>query len=183
MKTMTRKRAITWLVAILTFAVAMPAEAQRQGRRGGPPGERDRAQLEQRIRAQMGRVIRERLGLNDEEAERLGEIVRQFGERRGVMRREEEAIRRRVEALMLEGADDEEEAIDLLGRMADLRRAEVELVADEQEALLEVLEPLQLLRFQIFRDQLADRIRRIRSGGMPPGGPGERGPPGILPER
>lgn len=161
---------------LMLAAVAAPLEAQR---RGGSRGDsRDRERLEQRVRAQMARMMEERLGLTADEAERLGEIVQEFRAQRFELVREERATRRRVEALMLEGTDDDAEALELLTRLAELRAREVELFTEEQQSLLEVLTPTELLEYQSLRDQLGRRIRSLSrgsNGGRGGSEPGRRG--------
>ena len=167
--------------ALLVAAPVVPAEAQRgpEGRRGS---NQDRARLEQRIRTQMARMIRERLDLTDEQAEDLAGISRSFDERRRELARSEQATRRRVEALMLEGGEDEEEARELLTRMAGLREQEAELFREEQDALLQILTPVQVLRMQDMREQVGRRIRALRGGrGNDEGSPRRRG--GVGEER
>lgn len=162
-------------VLTATLVLAAPIEAQRgpQGRRGGV---QNREQLEQRVRAQMGRMMRERLALTEEQSEQLSEVVQGFRSQRRELFRLEQATRRRVEALLLEGGSDEEEATELLARMADLRAQEAELLVVEQAALLEVLSPVQVLQMQSFREQIGQRIRALGGGrGDPPSGRRRRG--------
>ena len=169
------------LAALL--AGALPLEAQRGRRGGGFRGQGpNRAEMEQRIRQRMGEMMRERLGLTDEQAAGLGEIVQGFEQQRRDLFRQEQAVRRRVEALVLEGGDGDEEGRELLARMLELRRSEADLYAAEQEALLEILSPVQVLRLQSLRDQLGQQIRRFRGGwdGPPGGDPGAvRFPRGV----
>jgi len=147
---------------LMTLAWPGSLEAQRpEGRRGSGP---DREQLEQRIRAQMGRMMRERLGLDEQQAVRLSEVVQEFDGQRRRLFTLEQATRRRVEALLLEGGDDRAEALSLIERMSELRLREAELFRAEQEALLEVLEPAQVLRLQELRQDLGRRIRSLRGG-------------------
>ena len=107
----------------VSLVVALPVSAQR-----GPPGQRrpgqDRVQLEQRIRAQMGEMMRTQLGLSEDEGARLSDAVQDFEVQRRSLGREEQALRRRVEALTLEGEEDQQQAIELLDRMAALRLRE-----------------------------------------------------------
>ena len=57
---------------ILAFLVAALGPSVVAAQRGGPGRQDvDRAQLEQRVRAQMGRLMRERLGLDEVEAQPL----------------------------------------------------------------------------------------------------------------
>ena len=171
----------TLLTALVAATLLWPVvlEAQQVGpqlRRG-----QDREQLEQRIRAQMGRMMRDRLGLEEEQAEELAGVVQDFDGRRRELFSLEQATRRRVEALLREGSDDQDEAAELMQRMAELRLQEAELFRAEQEALLEVLTPTQVLGLQALRQDLGQRIRALRGGPggdergrRPGGGPGRR---------
>jgi len=114
---------------------------------------------------QMGRMMERRLGLTRDQATALSDVVQGFEERRREMRRSEQAARRRVEALLLEGGEDEAEARALLARMADLRQQEAALFAEEQEALLGVITPVQVLQMQDLREQIGQRIRALRGRG------------------
>jgi Spy/CpxP family protein refolding chaperone len=179
----TGPRRISMVVALaVSLVVASPAATRAQQR--GPEARRgqvqDREQLERRIRAQMGRMMRARLGLDEGEAAALAETVQDFDARRRELFLQEQATRRRVEALLLEGGDDQAEAAELMDRMAELRLQEARLFGEEQEALLEVLTPAQVLRLQALRQELGQRIRALRGG---PGGDGarRRGPPGAEP--
>ncbi len=156
------------LSVLLSLLVVVPVEAQRRppmGRRGQGP---ERMELERRVRARMAEMIREQLGLSEEEEARLDETVRGFEEQRRQVGRQEQALRRRVEALMLEGGQDQAEAAELLERMSALRIQEAALFQAEHEALLQVLTPVQVLRLVNLREQLGQRIRRLR------GQPGRR---------
>ena len=150
------------LSVLLSLIVVVPLEAQRRppmGRRGIGP---DRSELEQRVRARMAEMMREQLGLTEDEDARLSETVQGFEEQRRQVGRQEQALRRRVEALMLEGGQDQTEAAELLERMSALRIQEAELFQAELEALLDVLTPVQVLRLVSLREQLGQRIRRLR---------------------
>lgn len=163
-------------VFALLAVLAVPAglEAQQRGQRRGAQGAQGgRAELEQRVRQRFGQMIRQRLELSEEQGQALSEVMRSFQERRMQLMRDEEATRRRVEALMLEGDDPQGEAQELVARLIQLRESEVGLFREEQEALLEVLTPYQLLQFHAMRDQLNRRVRELRGQ---PGGP--RGPGG-----
>lgn len=169
------RRTTTWrtlrplllCAALATLLTAIPLEAQR-GPRRGPDG--DRAELEQRLRARMARMIQQRLGLEEQQADTLSAVVADFDQRRRELARQELATRRRVEALMLEGGESEAEARALLQRMAELRSEEAALFQTEQERLLEILTPVQVLRLQALRAELGRRIRALRGGRQGSGG-------------
>ncbi len=150
-------------VLALAGATGAPLSAQR-----GPPGrmgQQDRTELERRVRERFGQMVKQRLGLDDEQAQRLNETVMSFQEDRMSLWREEQAVRKRVEALLLEGGDDQAEARALLQRMQELRMEEARLGQTEQDKLLEVLTPAQVLRFQSMREEMGQRIRRLRGMG------------------
>jgi Spy/CpxP family protein refolding chaperone len=181
MRTLIRRALPVLVLALVAFPVA-PVDAQRrgQGRRQG----QDRAELEGRVRARFGQMVQERLGLNEEQSERLGQIVAGFQEERMLLAREDRALRARMQAVLLEESESEEEAMELLARVQALRLQEATLLQSEQEALLEVLAPSQVLRFHALRDQMGQRIRQLRGGGPgPPGGrrPGGGSMDGLLP--
>ena len=171
------RRALTRMLMCVVFAsVPQASLAQRgQGRQ-----DMDRAQLEERVRAQMGRLMRERLGLDEAEAERLSEVVSSFDGRRRELFMEEQSTRRSVEALLAAGGSDQDRARDMITRMWELRQEEAELFREEQEALLDVLTPVQVLRLQELRQDLGQRIRALGGGrgGRPGFTPGGRSGPG-----
>ena len=158
--TIERARRAVPALALATALVATGAEAQNRP----PPSAEQRAEMEERFRRQMNRVVRERLELSAEDADVLSELVQSFEGRRRELRRSELATRRRVEALMLEGGTDDQEARELLERLVELRREEGALFEEEQAALLEVLTPSQVLRFQALREEMGRRIRNLRRG-------------------
>jgi vacuolar-type H+-ATPase subunit I/STV1 len=168
---------IRWALRLATLvllgAPSFGLVAQEPPRRGPP----DRAQMEELVRAQMARVVKERLQLSEEEAEELSQVVRSFEQRRRALGRTEVATRRRIEALLMEGGADEEEAVELLSRVVELRRQEAQLFEDEQEALLEVLPAAKVLQLQALREEMGRRIRSLRRGDgrRRPGGGGPMG--------
>ena len=94
--------------------------------------------------------------------------------------RDDQALRRRMEAVLLEPDPSEAEATALLEQMRIVRGEEARLFQTEQEALLGILTPVQLVRFHAMREQLGRRIQELRGGQGPPGGrrPGGAGPVG-----
>ena len=161
-----RRRGLLLVGALIGgLMVTAPVDAQRggDGRRGD--GRPDRAGLERRMRVQMARMMSQRLGLSEDQAERLSEVTQRFDERRRELGRSEQATRARVGALMLEEADDNVQAQELLDRMHELRALEGALVQEEQEALLEVITPIQILKMQSLREALGRRIRSLRGSG------------------
>ena len=149
---------------LMTATVAGPLSGQDQppGRRGPPPEQR--AQLEERIRTRISRMVEERLELTEDEAMSLSAVVRRFDRRRRDLMRRESVVRRQVAALIEADRGDEEVAAGLLASLIDLRQTESRLLVEEQAALREVLSPMKVLQVQLLREEFGRRIRRLQSG-------------------
>ena len=175
-------RATLFMLATTLLVSAGSVTAQQ--RRPIRPG--NRLQMEERVRQRFDDIVRTQLGLNGDQAERLTRVVQSFqAERQALLRRERE-LRRRVR----QGAGglapgrggslmSEEQARAALREMTDLRRVETELQQQEMEQLLEVLTPGQLVRFYLLREEMADRLTRLRrppaGGALGPFGPSRPG--------
>ena len=121
------------------------------------------------------RTMQQRLELDDAQVEST-RVLRSHQEDRRRLAQADMAVRRRVEALMLEGATDEAEAEQLMVRMRRLRTEEARLFAQEQEELLEFLTAVQVLKLQSIRDDMGRRIQRLRGRDRPgPRSPRENG--------
>ncbi len=162
-----------WMQALLVgMALAVSAPGVMGQARPDRP---DRARLEERVRERMAQIIRERLALNQEEARALEEVVRETRERRRVLERREREVRSSLQAFEAEEPADDEDARGFLERMSELRMEEARLFSEEQEALLEILSPSQVLLLHQLRGQMMERLREFRSGGgrrSPGDGPG-----------
>ena len=175
-----RRLRVGAMVLSLGLMGVLPLAAQRMPGGGRP---QDRQDLEQRVRARFAENMRRRLGLTVDQAGALEAVVGGLQADRMALRRDEEALRRRMEVILTDEQSTEQEAAEVLQRMAELRLREARLFQDEQEQLLGILTPVQVVRFHAMREQLAARIQQLR-GGAP--GPGRRpggmdGPPGFLP--
>jgi uncharacterized membrane protein YgcG len=58
----------------------------------------------------------------------------------------------------------EDEAKALIQEMVDLQQCELDLYKKEQEELLLVLPPVQLIRFYRLRDDMGQRVQQLRQG-------------------
>jgi hypothetical protein len=156
----------TFGAALIALALCAPAVAQGQAQ---PP--LARPELERRVRARFGETVRAELGIDEQQLERVQRVEASFQQARQELVRREIALRRR----MLPGAAPrrtEEEARALLAELVAVREEEGRLFRAEMDGLLEVLSPPQVLRFYELREQLMERVRRVR-------GPGRGGPPGA----
>lgn len=151
------------VVVLLALAVPAGGAAQEEGSRDRP----DRAELEERVRARFAELVKRRLGLTDEQERMVADVVGTFQDDRRALGRRQRDLRRRVRAMDLEDRPrevDPAQAQAVLQEMAAVRAEEVRLFRAEQEALLRVLTPVQVLQFHDLREDMADRIRRARGG-------------------
>ena len=160
-------RRVLMASALALTMLPPPLQAQR-------PGRPDRAELEQRIRERFGELVRRELGLGAEQLEELERVVRSFEQQRRELARREGALRRRLRGDATRGDPDGARA--LLQEIAGVRQDEARLFSDELEALLRTLSPEQALRFYRLREELMERVRRLRPSAMGPAARG-RGPP------
>lgn len=179
---MTRSSTLAPAVAA-AFLGACVFVADVGAQRGPPPqqGPPNRQQLEIRVRERFAAMMKERLGLSDEQSDQLGRTIQSFQEQRRTLALDEQALRRRTEAILLDQQPTQEEASAILARMQELREQEVRLFEAEQQALQQILTPVQVVRFHGMREQLGQRIQQLR-GRMGPGGPGRPPGGGSLPD-
>ena len=163
--------AVTLLPALAAAQVASP-----------PGGQRHRMELEQRLHAGFGQMVQNRLGLSQEEVAALQGVMMSFQQDRMQLNQARATARFRLREQALQSMP-EAEARALLEEMVRLQEREVDLYRREQEELLKVLTPLQLVRFYGLREGLGQQVQEIRQGRGPgrgpgggPGGPGGMGP-------
>jgi hypothetical protein len=166
------RRAVLGAGLLLAFLPAGSAGQQR-----GP----GRLELERQVWARFGETVRQRLALAPESWRELEGILRTFREDREALTLREAQLRRRVVSQgVLAGRGQapplsDAEAREILAAMAEIRREESGLALAEQERLLEVLTPSQLVVLYALRDALNERARRLRQGGPGPGRVGGAG--------
>jgi len=157
------------LVTIGVALTVLPAPVLAQQRQGP-----SREQMEQRIRTRFGEQVRRELGLSAEQLEAVQQVEASFQEQRSALVRRETEMRRRLRA-RAQPAEDESRAI--LQEMAAVRQDEARLFQAEMQALLGMLSAEQVLRFYELRNQLMERVLRLRRPSMdrrpgrPPRGP------------
>ena len=172
-----RTRATSLSVGALLLAVAgLEAGAQirprrestlpRAGAAGQLPAERgasgNRAQLERRFRQMLYQVTRRRVGLTDEQMNRLIPINQRFEtERRGIQRQERETRLALRDAMRDSTHADQARITGYLDKLVELQRQRVELVAREQRDLGEFMTPLQRARYTALQEQVRRRIEQM----------------------
>jgi len=165
-----KRRVVFFLSATLLCLGTLPLEAQ-----GPPPGGgRQRQQLERRVEQGFARIVQDRLGLSQEELASLQRVMQSFREDRQAVNQAQASLRYRLQDPSLPEIS-EEDAREILAEMIRVQEAELDLYRREQQELLSVLSPGQLVLFYRIREEWGRRIQELRG----PGGP--RGPGGEVP--
>lgn len=136
----------------------MQQNAEQQDRSTGAMAERLR--VEHTLREALARTVRQRLSLTDQQATRLMDVNRQYGENRLRLARDEMRIRRDLR-LSIAGGDSARAPVTarLLDELLETQRQRLDLQQKEQSALSEFLTPEQRARYIGMMEQLRRRIQ------------------------
>jgi len=164
-------------MVLVAMMILGPLAVSAQVRPGGPPGQRlqrqERMQLEQRLHQGFGAMVRNQLGLEEEDLAAVQAVMQSFREDRQALNRDQASLRFRLrDPAHQEMAEEDARAV--LSEMVRVQEAELELYRREQAELLTVLNPRQLVQFYRIREDWGQRVQQLRQGGGPggPGGPG-----------
>ncbi len=161
-------RGLGVLMSVLMMGGVQDLVAQRGGRGS-------RADMELRIQARFDNQVREDLNLGDGQWRRLQATVGEFRTRRLEFLQSERGTRARVGRLGGRGGGrelTEEQASQILAEMLELSDQQATLFREEQEALLQILTPQEVVRYIVMRQQLGDSVLRLRGRGGPGRGRG-----------
>lgn len=136
-----------------------------------------RQQMMLRIQRDLEARMARELELTPQQQTGLRNVMRDFGRERGELMRERFLLRQAMEAHR-RGEGTEADARRLLDRARGLRAREVDLQRREEERLLQVLTPTQLLGFHELMAEFNESVRRLEMQ-RPRPGPGS--PPAPRP--
>lgn len=146
-------------VALTVPAVSLPAQDTATA------AVEHRHELERRLTARIGAVVREQLGLTADQARRLQEVDRRYQpERRRLMHQEMELRRGLRQQIAAGESADQRATAGLLDRLAALQRERLELQAREQRELAAFLTPLQRAKLLGLQADLHRRVILMRRG-------------------
>jgi hypothetical protein len=159
---------------VMLLLAAAPVLVGAQQRQSGAAANQ-RAQLEARVRQQFARVVRQRVGLSDEQMARLGPINERFAAQRRQLQTQERAARASLQRV-LRNPDlaDSAEVSRLLQQLVDAQKRRVQLLEAEQRDLAAIMTPLQRARYMALQEQVRRQVEQRRNRG---GAQGRRRPP------
>ncbi len=116
--------------------------------------------------------VREELGLTDQQASRMTEVVGAYFVKRRVMEQEERRLRQGLAGELRPGvAADRENVGRLTDQLLDLKIRYVQSYKDEVRELSAFLDPVQRAQFLIMRERLLDRIQQAQEARADTAGP------------
>lgn len=157
----------------------MERRMMRQERQNPDRAAMMRAQIEERF----GQAIRNQLGLNDQQMDRLRAATRANEDRhRDFNRREADMFRAAMEQMKPGVAARQDSLAHLLDGIAALRVQRAQSDQQELRELAQFLNPLQRVQLLMMRRNLMNRVQQIRRGAGMGMGAGMEGPgrPGMM---
>jgi protein CpxP len=146
--------------AFSVVALSGAAEAQRPGPDSAPA---HRQALEQRVRQRMASVVKQRLGLSDDQMRRLGEVNRDIEGQRRLLNQQERDLRVGLRAELVRGDSASQDRVArFVDQLIDVQRRRIDLLSREQRALAAFMTPVQRARYLAIQDQLRRRMEEMR---------------------
>jgi Spy/CpxP family protein refolding chaperone len=148
-----------------------------------PRPDQARAAAQERVRARIARLLRERVGLSDDQLRRLAPINQRYDGRRQALFREERELRQSLRRELSAQTADQNRVSTQIDQLFALQRRRLDLAAEEQRELAPIMTPVQRARYLALQETVRRRteeMRRRRGGGPGRGGrrgPGSGGPP------
>ena len=172
------------LAMMLALGAASIAAQQPGAAKSLTTPDSGRADLEGRVRERFAQVVKQRVGLTDDQMSRLQQVQQKYEQQRRPLALEERSARLQLRGLVInEPAADQKQVDLLLGRLVDIQKRRVQLLEAEQRDLSAFMTPVQRAKFMGMREQLRKRVEqmrerapaagarqgRVRPGGVRPG--------------
>jgi len=154
------------MVVTCVFMGALPLGAQDTAQPGNRAVEL-RRQIEDRFAAR----VQEELGLTDQQASRMREVVGGYSGKRRAMEAEERRLRQAMAGELRPGvAANKDRVSRLTDQLLDHRVRYAQSYRDEVKDLSSFLDAVQVAQFLILRERLFDRIREVQGNRGQEGG-------------
>lgn len=151
--------------AVLALAVAVgPARGQTPD---APlermPDSARRARLEGEVRRGFAQLVRQRVGLSDDQMRRLAPLARSHDQQRRDLQLEERRTRASLRDLLRQARPaDSTRVARLLQTLVDIQKRRVALVDVEQRDLATIMTPFQRARYVALQEQVRRRLEQMR---------------------
>lgn len=166
-------RAHAIVLVALASVGALPGVASSQGGRARDslaprPMSAGRPAMERRLRQELWRITKQRVGLSDDQMTRLEGTAQRFDGRRRALNQEERAQRQLLRReLAAPSGGDQGRVGEALDRVLQLQRSRFDLMAEEQRELATFLSPVERAKFTALQEQLRRRAAAMRAQRQP----------------
>jgi hypothetical protein len=152
-------RTLAWLVS-LALVVAPTLSAQDST---GPADSAQRERLQEAIERRFGQVVRQQLGLTDDQARQLRQTEERFRVRRRAIVRRQLLLRLALQDQMRPGnAANPDSVRRLMDGLQATRADMLQLDQEQDREMAGYLTPVQRARYQMLRERLLNRLQEIR---------------------
>ncbi len=165
------------LVALVLISIAVPLPAQRERAAAARAADSaaavspQRRQLEQRLHQRMLDVTRSRLGLTQDQVDKLSATNQRYEQQRHSLARRERSLRLELRAQLRRGdSADQARVGELLEQTFEAQQERLALYRREQSDLAAFLTPVQRAKYMGLQEQMRSRIDELRWRGR------DRGP-------
>ena len=107
-------------------------------------------------------LLRERVGLSDDQLRRLAPVARSFTERRQALFRQERATRQALRQELSGAPTDQARVAAQIDTLLALQRRRLDLAAEEQRELAAFMTPAQRARYLALQEHLRRRAEELR---------------------
>ena len=160
-------RNILVVASMLLLATALPA--QQTGRAAAVRADSatqvapERRQLERRLHERLARVVRDRLHLSQDQAEKLEATNQRYVQQRLALSQRERALRHELrQQLRRADSADQKRVAELLDQALQAQQARLDLYRNEQSDLSAFLTPVQRAQYMGLQEQVRDRVDDLR---------------------
>lgn len=161
-------------LALLLGAVTAPAVAQQAAvgqqrlRQRPMDSAGGRARLEMELRRNFARMVRQQVGLDDDQMRRLGPVTQRYEQQRRQLQMQERETRMALRQLVLgPQLGDSAQVERLLQRLIDVQKRRVELVESEHRELAAFMSPIQRAKYAAIQEQIRRRLEQMRQRRAP----------------
>ena len=148
------------LVALLLGPVATPVIAQQAA--GG------RARLEMEVRRNFARMVRQQVGLNDDQMRRLVPITQRYEQQRRQLQMQERDARLGLRRLVLGSQTADSAQVErLLQSLIDVQKQRLQLLEAEHRELATFMSPIQRAKYGAIQEQIRRRLEQMRQRRAP----------------
>jgi len=168
-------RKLIWVLGLLLA----PALAAQQDS-ATVPDSAERERLQQEIERRFGAVVQQRLGLTNDQADRLRDTEERFRTRRRAIVRQQLLLRFGLQDQMRPGQAANADSVRRLMDAIQANRSDLlRLDQDQDREMAGYLTPVQRAQYQMLRERLLQRLQEVRRERARPG----EGRPGVRSRR